>query len=116
MLFPMSTDIAQALKDLANVKALAASATRRLAKGELTAGQAAYLALLTEDIAQELTRTQVHAAAALRSTGAHKLDQESFQAIADLGPDPTIEEIEAAKGRTITGRTHFKDAKGALQK
>ncbi|KWR73507.1 hypothetical protein RN04_02950 [Arthrobacter sp. W1] len=110
----MSTDIAQALKDLANAKSLLASATRRLAKGELTAGQAAYFALLTEDIAQELTRTQVHAAAALRSTGAHKLDQESFQAITDLGPDPTIEQIEEAKGRTTTGRTHFKDAKGLM--
>ena len=114
MLVPMSTDIAQALKDLANAKALAASATRRLAHAGLTAGQAAYLALLTEDMAQELTRTQVHAAAALRSTGAHKLDQESFQAITDLGPDPTIEQIEEAKGRTTTGRTHFKDAKGLM--
>lgn len=114
MLVPMSTDIAQALKDLANAKALAASATRRLAHSGLTAGQAAYFALLTEDLAQELSRTQVHAAAALRTTGAHKLDQESFQAIADLGPDPTIEEIEAVKGRTITGRTHFKDAKGLM--
>ncbi|MGO4296507.1 DUF222 domain-containing protein [Glutamicibacter sp. MCAF14] len=110
----MSTDIAQALKDLADAKALAASATRRLAQADLTAGQAAYFALLTEDMAQELTRTQVHAAAALRSTGAHKLDQESFQAITDLGPDPTIEEIDAAKGRTTTGRTHFKDAKGLM--
>ena len=110
----MSTDIAQALKDLANAKALAASATRRLAHAGLTAGHAAYFALLTEDLAQELTRTQVHAAAALRSTGAHKLDQESFQAITDLGPDPSIEEIDAAKGRTTTGRTHFKDAKGLM--
>ncbi|MFD1376769.1 HNH endonuclease [Micrococcus antarcticus] len=110
----MSTDIAQALKDLANAKALAASATRRLAHADLTAGQAAYLALLTEDMTQELTRTQVHAAAALRSTGAHKLDQESLQAITDLEPDPTIEEIEEAKGRTTTGRTHFKDAKGLM--
>ncbi|MBM7769342.1 HNH endonuclease signature motif containing protein [Glutamicibacter nicotianae] len=110
----MSTDIAQALKDLANAKALAASATRRLAHAGLTAGQAAYFALLTEEMTQELTRTQVHAAAALRSTGAHKLDQESFQAITDLGPDPTIEEIDAAKGRTTTGRTHFKDAKGLM--
>ncbi|KSU66664.1 hypothetical protein AS038_08360 [Arthrobacter sp. NIO-1057] len=114
MLVPMSTGIAQALKDLANAKALAASATRRLAHADLTAGQAAYLALLTEDMTQELTRTQVHAATALRSTGAHKLDQESFQAVTDLGPDPTIEEIEAAKGRTTTGRTHFKDAKGLM--
>ncbi|MFJ2469519.1 DUF222 domain-containing protein [Glutamicibacter sp. NPDC087583] len=110
----MSTGIAQALKDLANAKALAASATRHLAQGGFTAGQAAYFALLTEDMTQVLTRTQVHAAAALRSTGAHKLDQESFQTITDLGPDPTIEEIEAAKGRTTTGRTHFKDAKGLM--
>ena len=110
----MSTDIAQALKDLANAKALAASATRRLAHAGLTAGHAAYFALLTEDLAQELTRTQVHAAAALRSTGAHKLDQESFQAITDLGPDASIEEIDAAKGRTTTGRTHFKDVKGLM--
>ncbi|MGO2485439.1 MAG: DUF222 domain-containing protein [Glutamicibacter ardleyensis] len=110
----MSTDIAQALKDLANAKALVASATRRLAHADLTAGHAAYLALLTEDMTQELTRTQVHAAAALRSTGAHKLDQESFQAITDLGPDPTVEEIDAAKERTTTGRSHFKDAKGLM--
>jgi len=114
MLVLMSTNIAQALKDLANAKALAASATRRLAQGVLTPGQAAYFALLTENMTQELTRTQVHAAAALRTTGAHKLDQESFQAITDLGPNPTVEEIDAAKGHTTTGRTHFKDAKGLM--
>lgn len=114
MLVLMSTNIAQALKDLANAKALAASATRRLAQGGLTPGQAAYFALLTENMTQELTRTQVHAAAALRTTGAHKLDQESFQAITDLGPNPTVEEIDAAKGHTTTGRTHFKDAKGLM--
>ncbi|MGP5391549.1 HNH endonuclease signature motif containing protein [Glutamicibacter arilaitensis] len=110
----MSTEIAQALKNLANAKALAASATRRLAQGRLTAGQAAYFALLTEDMSQVLTRSQVHAAAALRSTGAHKLDQDSFQAIADFGPHPIVEQIDAAKGRTTTGRTHFRDAKGLM--
>lgn len=102
MLVLMSTNIAQALKDLANAKALAASATRRLAQGGLTPGQAAYFALLTENMTQELTRTQVHAAAVLRTTGAHKLDQESFQAITDLGPNPTVEEIDGAKGHTTT--------------
>lgn len=54
---PMSREIAQALKDLANAKALTASATQRLAQAGLTAGQAAYFALLTEDTSQELTRT-----------------------------------------------------------
>jgi hypothetical protein len=110
----MSREIAQALKDLADANALAASATHVLAQGGLTAGQAAYLSMLAEDTSQSLARTQVHAAAALRRTGAHKLDQESFQAISDLGAHPTVEQIEAAKGRTTTARTHFKDAKGLM--
>ncbi|MGV2953341.1 DUF222 domain-containing protein [Glutamicibacter sp. AGC46] len=110
----MSREIAQALKDLADANALAASATHVLAQGGLTAGQAAYFSMLAEDTSQSLARTQVHAAAALRRTGAHKLDQESFQAISDLGAHPTVEQIEAAKGRTTTARTHFKDAKGLM--
>ncbi|MGP5580027.1 HNH endonuclease signature motif containing protein [Glutamicibacter arilaitensis] len=110
----MSREIAQALKDLADANALAASATNVLAQGGLTAGQAAYFSMLAEDTSQSLARTQVHAAAALRRTGAHKLDQESFQSISDLGVHPTVEQIEAAEGRTTTARTHFKDAKGLM--
>ncbi|MGO2938842.1 MAG: HNH endonuclease signature motif containing protein, partial [Glutamicibacter arilaitensis] len=61
----MSREIAQALKDLADANALAASATHVLAQGGLTAGQAAYFSMLAEDTSQSLARTQVHAAAAL---------------------------------------------------
>ncbi|MGH3653698.1 DUF222 domain-containing protein [Glutamicibacter sp.] len=109
----MSTTTTQALKDLAQAARMVATATAALS-GEVPAGHAACFAMLAEQLSRELARAQVHAADLLRRTGAHKLDQASFQAIADLGPDPTVEHIEAAKGSTITGRTHFKDAQGLM--
>lgn len=107
-------DTAQALKDLATAAQLAASATAVLSQADLTAGHAAYFALLTEHLGQQQTRTQLHAAHALRRTGAHKLDQASFQAITDAGTNPTLEQIEAAHGHTTAGRTHFKSARGLM--
>jgi len=107
-------DTAQALKNLAEAGQLIASATAVLS-GDLPAGHAAYFALLTEHIGQQQARAQIEAAHAVRRTGAHKLVQESFQAISDAGTNPTIEQIEAAAGRTTTGRTHFKSARGLMQ-
>jgi len=107
-------DTAQALKNLAEAGQLIASATAVLS-GDLPAGHAAYFALLTEHIGQQQARAQIEAAHALRRTGAHKLDRESFQAITDAGTNPTIEQIEAATGHTTTGRTHFKSARGLMQ-
>lgn len=107
-------DTAQALKDLATAAQLTASATTVLSQTDLTAGHAAYFALLTEHLGQQQSRTQLHAAHALRRTGAHKLDQASFQAITDAGTNPTLEQIEATHGHTIAGRTHFKSARGLM--
>ncbi|UTT40493.1 HNH endonuclease [Glutamicibacter mishrai] len=107
-------DTAQALKNLAEAGQLIASATAVLS-GDLPAGHAAYFAWLTEHIGQQQARAQIEAAHAVRRTGAHKLDRESFQAISDAGTNPTIEQIEAATGHTTTGRTHFKSARGLMQ-
>lgn len=114
MLLAMSTTPAQALKDLADAEQLIASATAVLAGAEIPAGHAACFALLTDKLAQQQTRAQVHAAHALRRTGAHKLDQASFQAVADAGAHPGLAAFAAAEGRTTTGRTHFKTTAGLL--
>lgn len=106
----VSMDTAQALKNLAEAGELIASANAVLATADLAPGHAAYYALLTEHTAQHQTRAQIQAADALRRTGAHKLDQASFQAITDAGTNPTLAQIHAAEGHTTTGRTHFKSA------
>lgn len=110
----MSTATAKALKDLALASQLIDSAANVLGTGDLPAGHAAYFALIVEHAAQCQARAQIIAADALRRSGAHKLDQASFQAITDAGVDPTLEQIEAAEGHTTTGRTHFKDAKDLM--
>ncbi len=112
-MFSMSTQTAQALKDLADAKALMASALQRLS-GDIPAGHAACKAMLIEAVSEDVAREQVHCAHALRATGAHKLTQDSLQNITEAGLDPTMEQLEAAEGRTTTGRTHFKDAKGLM--
>ncbi len=112
-MFSMSTQTAQALKDLADAKALMASALQRLS-GDIPAGHAAYKAMLIEAVSEDVAREQIHSAHALRATGAHKLTQDSLQNITEAGLDPTMEQLEAAEGRTTTGRTHFKDAKGLM--
>ena len=113
MLYPMSTVTAQALSNLVEAGKLIALATSILS-GDVPAGHAAIFALYVEEINQKLSRAQIHAAHALRRTGAHKLDQASFQAVSDAGVDPTLEQLEAAEGHATTGRTHFKDAKGMM--
>ncbi|WP_345473004.1 HNH endonuclease signature motif containing protein [Glutamicibacter ectropisis] len=105
---------AQALKNLAQASELIVSATAVFSQ-EIPAGHAAYFAFLTEHLAQQLTRAQIQAAHAVRRTGAHKLDRESFQAITDAGTIPTLEQIEAAEGHTTSGRTHFNSASGLMQ-
>lgn len=112
-MFSMSTQTAQALKDLADAKALMASALQRLS-GDIPAGHAACKAMLIEAVSEDVAREQIHCAHALRATGAHKLTQDSLQNITEAGLDPTMEQLEAAEGRTTTGRTHFKDAKGLM--
>lgn len=98
----------EALRQLADAAKLVASATAALAAPDLPAGHAACFAMLTEHLGQQLTRAQIYAAEAARRTGAHKLDQESLQAISDAGSDPSAQELSAAAGRTTRGRTHFK--------
>lgn len=110
----MSTEQAQALKDLADAEELIASATAVLAGGPLSPGHAACFAQLADKLARRQSRTQLHAAHALRSTGAHKLDQESFQAVTEAGEHPSLAAFQAAAGRTTTARTHFKNTAGLL--
>ncbi|WP_404286515.1 hypothetical protein [Glutamicibacter arilaitensis] len=100
---------AQALDQLAKAVSQVQQATRALARIDLAPGHAAYYAWLTEKCAAELTRSQIHAADALRSSGAHQLDEQSLQAVVDAGPSPTIETLEQLSGHRATGRAHFTD-------
>ncbi|MGP4993871.1 HNH endonuclease signature motif containing protein [Glutamicibacter ardleyensis] len=104
----MTASMNAALRQLAEAASLVASATAALAQPDLPAGHAAYFAMLTEHLGQQLTRAQIHAAEAARRTGAHKLDQESLQTISDAGPKPTAQDVDATVGRTTSGRTHFR--------
>lgn len=105
----MSTS-SEALLDLSAADRLLGSAVSALSDPDVPAGHAAYAALLIEHLSQQLSRAQLHAAEAVRRTGAHKLDADSLQAIADGGLEPTPQQVEAAAGRTTGGRTHFKKA------
>ncbi|MFJ2619470.1 HNH endonuclease signature motif containing protein [Glutamicibacter sp. NPDC087344] len=100
----------QTLLDLSHADKLLATAVNTLSDPELPAGHAAYAALLIEHLAGQLSRAQLHAAEAVRRTGAHKLDAQSLQMIADAGLDPTPAQAQAATGRTTGARTHFKKA------
>ncbi|PRB68666.1 HNH endonuclease signature motif containing protein [Arthrobacter sp. MYb213] len=104
----MTASMNEALRQLADAATLVASATAALAQPDLPAGHAAYFAMLTEHLGQQLTRAQIYAAEAARRTGAHKLDQESLQAISDAGPNPSAQDLAATTGRTTSARTHFK--------
>ncbi len=110
----MSTATAQALQDLATANKLYASATAVLSTSELPAGHAAYFVLATENHASVQSRAQLHAAHALRTSGAHKLDQTSLQIIADLGAEPSMEQLIAAEGHTTMGRTHYRSARAMM--
>lgn len=105
----MSTS-SEALMNLSQADRLFGSAVSALSDPDVPAGHAAYAALLIEHLAQQLSRAQLRAAEAVRRTGAHKLDTDSLQAIADGGLEPTPQDVEAAAGRTTVARTHFKKA------
>ena len=105
----MSTS-SEALLNLSQADRLLGSAVSALSDPDVPAGHAAYAALLIEHLAQQLSRAQLRAAEAVRRTGAHKLDTDSLQAIADGGLEPTPQDAEAAAGRTTVARTHFKKA------
>ncbi|WP_246857043.1 hypothetical protein [Glutamicibacter sp. ZJUTW] len=111
----MTTDTAKALQQLAEASELICAATAVLGAGNISAGHAACYAKLTEGIAQQTSRAQVHAAHALRRTGAHKLDQFSFQAIEVATKHPTLPNIDDAAGRAITGRAHFRNTRGMMR-
>jgi len=110
----MSTATAQALLDLATAEELIASATSVLSTPDLPAGHALLFAQLLENLGATQTRAQPRAAHALRRSGAHKLDQPSLQAIADVADDLSIEALEAAKGHTTAGRTHYRSARALM--
>ncbi len=105
----MSTS-SEALMNLSQADRMLGSAVSALSAPDVPAGHAAYAALLIEHLAQQLSRAQLRAAEAVRRTGAHKLDTDSLQAIADGGLEPTPQDVEAAAGRTTVARTHFKKA------
>ncbi|PRA11291.1 hypothetical protein CQ010_09675 [Arthrobacter sp. MYb211] len=111
MLGHMSTHAAtaRALDLLAKGVSQVERATRALAGIDLAPGHAAYFAWLTERCAAELARSQIHAADALRSSGAHQLDERSLQAVAEAGPAPTLETLEQLSGQRASGRAHFTD-------
>lgn len=95
------------LAQLAQAASLIQSATAALAGQEPAPGHAAYFARLVEHLGEQLVRAQLHAVDALRRTGAHQLDQDSFQAISDAGLDPSPAELAAINGRTTMGRSYY---------
>lgn len=98
-----------ALIQLATAARLLQSATATLARAELPPGHAAYFAWLVEQAGQRVTRAEIHAADAVRRTGAHQLDEPSFQAIADAGLAPDAAAIESTRGHYSTGRSFYKE-------
>lgn len=104
----------EAVGKLAEARSLIAAAWADVADADLPAGHAAYFALLVEQLGQEFARAQLFAADLLRRTGAHQLDADSFQAIADAGEHPSAEDLARAAGRTTMGRTPYKNTAGLL--
>ncbi|MCW4465023.1 hypothetical protein OK351_05840 [Glutamicibacter sp. MNS18] len=112
----MTTDsTTQALAQLAQAAVLVENATAALGQAEPDPGHAAYFAWLVEQVGQQLTRAQIHAADALRRTGAHQLDEPSYQAIADAGLRPTDADLELTRGQRTAGRSYYKDTAGMLK-
>lgn len=108
------TTSTEAVGKLAEARSLIAAAWAEAADADLPAGHAAYFALLVEQLGQEFARAQLFAADLLRRTGAHQLDADSFQAIADAGAQPSAEDLARAAGRTTMGRTPYKNTVGLL--
>lgn len=101
------------IHELAQAAELIATATAAIAGDpQLPAGHAAQAAWLVEELSKELSRAQLHAADALRRTGAHKLDAQSLQAITQAGLHPG--DLSATAGSTTTGRTHYKKSLDVL--
>lgn len=105
----------QALAQLAYASVLMESATAALARVQLAPGHAAYFAWLAEQAAQRVTRAEIHAADALRSTGAHLLDEPSYQAIADAGLQPSEEDLDKTRGQLTAGRSYYKDTASMIK-
>ncbi|GAA1405040.1 hypothetical protein AUR04nite_07330 [Glutamicibacter uratoxydans] len=106
-------DSSEALVQLGRAAELFTGAVAAL-DGQIPAGHAAYAARLIEDLGKHLVRAQISAAHAVRSSGAHKLDQESLQLINDAGLRPTLADAKAAAGHTTTARTHYRNAADLL--
>jgi hypothetical protein len=110
----MTTDTAYALLQLAKARELIDAANAVLGAADLPPGHAAGYAKYTEEIDQSLSRAKIRAAHALRRTGAHKLDQASFQHLGKAFEQPTLQSMQDAAGRTITGRTHFRNTRSMM--
>lgn len=95
------------LTQLAQAATLIQHATTALTEQEPAAGHAAFFARLVEHVGEQLLRAQIHAVDALRRTGAHQLDPDSFQAISDAGLNPSAAELTATAGRTTMGRSYY---------
>src|SRR5690606_31932275 len=85
-----------------------------LGAADLPPGHDAGYAKYTEEIDQSLSRAKVRAAHALRRTGAHKLDQASFQNLREAFTHPTLQSMQDTAGHTITGRTHFRNTRSMM--
>ncbi|MGO2069724.1 HNH endonuclease signature motif containing protein [Glutamicibacter arilaitensis] len=110
----MTTDTAYALLQLAKARELIDAANAVFGAADLPPGHAAGYAKYTEKIDQSLSRAKIRAAHALRHTGAHKLDQASFQHLGEAFEQPTLQSMQDAAGRTITGRTHFRNTRSMM--
>ncbi|HCJ54881.1 MULTISPECIES: HNH endonuclease signature motif containing protein [Glutamicibacter] len=110
----MTTDTAYALLQLAKARELIDAANAVFGAADLPPGHAAGYAKYTEEIDQSLSRAKIRAAHALRHTGAHKLDQASFQHLGEAFEQPTPQSMQDAAGRTITGRTDFRNTRSMM--
>ena len=106
----MYTSTAHPLEQLAQAAALIQQATTAVAEQQPPAGHAAYFALLVEQLSEHLVRAQIHAADAVRRTGAHQLDPASLETIRDAGTHPSRGALRATEGQLSRGRTHFHSA------
>lgn len=93
---------------LAAAHELLGQAVAQLA-GDIPAVQAAFAAQFTEVLAMDLARAQLHTADAVRRTGAHELDEQSFAAIAAAGLNPSEDAVAALPQAMCAGRSGYKN-------
>lgn len=110
MMGRMDTSNAHPLEQLAQAATLIQQATDAVAQLQPPAGHAAYFGLLVERLNEQLVRAQVHAADAIRRTGAHQLDPESLDAIRDAGLHPSPAALRATEGKLTRGRSTHNNA------